>query len=902
MAAIDIPGMVPNSVTVSFPEQLPNGPSTETYAITVDLNTLNLPPFMGLIGFNGTRIFRDTCVANFSTNLSVPDNQEELEDLAEQIATDYYMSQLAAVDLSFSEIVTWTPTALDDTIEWDLSGTTGLTRVIRDTWNDNMEDLYHYGSFGSSTWTSKNPPPPGSSGGGGGGTGGGGGGGNTICCPPPPIISKNPCCIPDICPGPLSNSTPCPAGSLPCNYTLDVSGLSGTCCGKLNSPSGGPWVLYYITGKCTWATTQQLDFSSCGGNKGPAWSIQVVGPNWQIYAAGSLVATVPVGVCGQPIIVPISGWPFNQVNQTTGNLNAKGCSDCTKAPAILSTTITEFQGQYAPLNGTYTLSQVGNAQGCVYTNGGLVFTGQFNFSAGVGGETGASVLWSVPDNSLILYYVGDPVRQNSICCTPITLPFQADGSVGNFSLIPPSMTFFPSGGQCVTGGGGSGSGGGGCNITSPIILTFLPTSPCPYTPPPPPLPPPPGITCPQLCDQCKYTYYQFNVADLSAFDSFTNPLLLTWAGEQPGDCVWSDGTSQVYLVNTNGEWILTVTVPAACGGLVGENCRAFTSGPPLTWSFPASLGFTGDLDYLNTGFTLTTTDGCNWIYEDSQALIQLAFLGTTNATLSIVLDDGTNFYAPCTTSLPYTGAAALTFSPTLWAPEDTSTAPGSVTLTPTSSTCTTQLTFTLSDASCCDLPWTLDNVATAGSPSSVTLSAVTGVNCDNCPPNTGGTPITTTCCPLNPLLTDLHCHFQQTGNPVQTISGLPCHCADDFDIVLSYGQPADPGGWSAQGQPFGTCSEVPYGPDLIDVFFDCDSPGTGPNNYTLIVVIYNPGNPNCNTINTQSDPVTASCPSSTFIWTGYGFSFGGIDCFCNVDSPIIGGTTYTAQWTITISP
>lgn len=135
--------------------------------------------------------------------------------------------------------------------------------------------------------------------------------------------AESSCCVPLAC-------WACGAGALPETYTLTASGASGACCTQLN----GTWTLNHVGG-CVWRTPQQLDFTACGGSKGPAWELTsaTIGgtPQWLLTAAGSPVGSKgnpdPNDPCGGPITFHTTGWPLG---------GGAGCDWSPGSPIVLT--------------------------------------------------------------------------------------------------------------------------------------------------------------------------------------------------------------------------------------------------------------------------------------------------------------------------------------------------------------------------------------------------------------------------------------------------------------------------------------------------------------------------------------------------------------------------------------
>jgi PKD repeat protein len=135
----DMAALVPSSVSVNFP--LCDGTA---YSISTTLTSLQLQQYGGITGYNGSQLITDVAVANGKP----PSNLTELTALAKQIATDWYLWQLSAVDINYNGIVPLAPDGLTDAV-WQYSSWDVSTRSQRGAWNDLTEFLGHASTFGS---------------------------------------------------------------------------------------------------------------------------------------------------------------------------------------------------------------------------------------------------------------------------------------------------------------------------------------------------------------------------------------------------------------------------------------------------------------------------------------------------------------------------------------------------------------------------------------------------------------------------------------------------------------------------------------------------------------------------------------------------------------------------------
>lgn len=68
-----------------------------------------------------------------TTERAAPTNETELEDLAEQVATDFYASLDYQYDLTFAGLKDWRPTGYDDHIEIQMDGDSGAVTRVQST-------------------------------------------------------------------------------------------------------------------------------------------------------------------------------------------------------------------------------------------------------------------------------------------------------------------------------------------------------------------------------------------------------------------------------------------------------------------------------------------------------------------------------------------------------------------------------------------------------------------------------------------------------------------------------------------------------------------------------------------------------------------------------------------------
>jgi hypothetical protein len=147
----DLQGLAPASVTVAFAGVQSGTPTGNFYPVAVNLKDLALPeyPKATAPGHTGTKLYRDSAAASFTSNPATPDNLAELQALAKQTASDYYRWRLGRQGVAYAGVVPYKPEGLADSVTWVVREGLCQTRVERPPWNDLAEDLLHGGSHGA---------------------------------------------------------------------------------------------------------------------------------------------------------------------------------------------------------------------------------------------------------------------------------------------------------------------------------------------------------------------------------------------------------------------------------------------------------------------------------------------------------------------------------------------------------------------------------------------------------------------------------------------------------------------------------------------------------------------------------------------------------------------------------
>ncbi len=146
MAYPDAAGLLPSSVVVCFPRADAGIASSSWYAISVSLSSIA----SDYTGNGGVKTFHDTAAASFAdSSASTPTNNSTLTTLAQRVARDYFNYLAAAnLDIVYADALPISPDGLHD-IEWTYRDDMVSTRIFRQPWNLDCDDLIHAG--GNST-------------------------------------------------------------------------------------------------------------------------------------------------------------------------------------------------------------------------------------------------------------------------------------------------------------------------------------------------------------------------------------------------------------------------------------------------------------------------------------------------------------------------------------------------------------------------------------------------------------------------------------------------------------------------------------------------------------------------------------------------------------------------------
>lgn len=143
----------PESVSVVYPTLRAGYPTATPAVYSITLTSLALPTLSGVVGRDGfTRVLHSSATASYADIASTtPSNNTELQALANQIATDFYLHLAGRAEVCLSGIQPWLPSGLEDVTEWDHSGEHIVTRSRPCAWLDGPDDLWHHGEYASAS-------------------------------------------------------------------------------------------------------------------------------------------------------------------------------------------------------------------------------------------------------------------------------------------------------------------------------------------------------------------------------------------------------------------------------------------------------------------------------------------------------------------------------------------------------------------------------------------------------------------------------------------------------------------------------------------------------------------------------------------------------------------------------
>jgi hypothetical protein len=139
---------LPKTIAVAFPITRNNFPQCPPYLSPVTVAFLAIPELSAVntAGLIDTRYFHSSACAAYDTAGNHL-NQTELDDLAEQLAYDWTLWQLAPLDVQFAGAIPWGPEGMHDVL-WR-HDSLPMFRVQRLPWNEWAQEVLHSGTYGS---------------------------------------------------------------------------------------------------------------------------------------------------------------------------------------------------------------------------------------------------------------------------------------------------------------------------------------------------------------------------------------------------------------------------------------------------------------------------------------------------------------------------------------------------------------------------------------------------------------------------------------------------------------------------------------------------------------------------------------------------------------------------------
>lgn len=149
--------ILPEKVVVAFPMWILDSGYANSWTdhIPQPINTgdyynheVNLSDILsGVTGFSGKKYFVETCKATYNTDSDPdPSNKTTIDNMAKQIATDYYkqLAGAAGIDISFPGVADWSPDGLTDLlVYWQEDRL--YTRAESRPYNSGVQYLSHQG-------------------------------------------------------------------------------------------------------------------------------------------------------------------------------------------------------------------------------------------------------------------------------------------------------------------------------------------------------------------------------------------------------------------------------------------------------------------------------------------------------------------------------------------------------------------------------------------------------------------------------------------------------------------------------------------------------------------------------------------------------------------------------------
>ncbi len=158
---------IPASVTVAFPKAQAGEPQAngDLYVVTKSASTYM--PSTATQPSGTVKTFFDTALAEY-VDTSGPTNSSTLDDLADQIASDYYAHLGWNHDVAYAGLVDWTLSGFDDWVLYRFAesreeGYRCTTRATSVPYNFGVEELLHQVGYGESSSSSSSSSSSGSS-------------------------------------------------------------------------------------------------------------------------------------------------------------------------------------------------------------------------------------------------------------------------------------------------------------------------------------------------------------------------------------------------------------------------------------------------------------------------------------------------------------------------------------------------------------------------------------------------------------------------------------------------------------------------------------------------------------------------------------------------------------------
>lgn len=146
----DLAPLFPEKVKVFYPSRRCDGTPSDAvpawYTSTVDLADVTLTDEDAVLpkGVPGTAaIVHDTACALFNIPAGDPTNKAALDDLATQVAQDFYDRRSVNFDTVYNGIIAPKPHGLLDLISWDYHAEDQATRLRSRPWNGEPIELQH---------------------------------------------------------------------------------------------------------------------------------------------------------------------------------------------------------------------------------------------------------------------------------------------------------------------------------------------------------------------------------------------------------------------------------------------------------------------------------------------------------------------------------------------------------------------------------------------------------------------------------------------------------------------------------------------------------------------------------------------------------------------------------------